>query len=197
MDASINREDWLLRASQLLYDELLEKLDPHAHGLQMQVSCGWPSNRALSSKRRRLAECWRPESCADGKTSHIFVSPGLSNAIEVLETLVHELIHVVAGHDAGHKGEFKRIARAVGLEGKLTATHAGNELREKLHYVGLKLGGYPHDALDGSNRPKQSTRLVKLVAISCCNYVVRTTAKWINAEGLCMCPHGKEMQVAD
>lgn len=186
-----NREDWLLRAAVLIHDEILSPV--YQGPLQVQISCGWPSTRALSSKHRRLAECWRPEACADKKTHHVFVSPGLANVVEVLETLTHELIHALVGHDAGHKGTFKTVARAVGLEGKLTATHAGDPLRAKLMGMAVRLGVYPHEALEGSIRPKQSTRLIKLVAINCCQYVARTTQKWLDSEGVLLCPHGKEM----
>ena len=191
------REQWLESAADYLYTDLIGELGHLPKGKGWQVSCGWPSTRSQSSKRRRIGECWHPESCDDKKTAHIFVSPALVDPVEVLSTLLHELIHAICGNEAGHKGPFKRVAVAVGLEGKMTATTAGEELTKRLNALSKTLGKYPHSALKGINRKKkQSTRMVKIVAKSCCGYVCRTTRKWIESEGLPECPHGEAMSEA-
>lgn len=188
------REQWLESAADYLYTDFIGELGRLPKKTGYQISCGWPSSRSQSIKNRRLGECWYPTACADKETHHIFISPLLSDPIEVLSVLLHELIHPICGVDVGHKGAFKRIALAVGLEGKMTSTHAGKELTRRLNALAKKLGEYPHAALKGTSRKKkQSTRLIKLVAESCCAYVARTTRKWIDEEGLPSCPHGMEM----
>ena len=47
---------------------------------------------------------------------------------KALEVLTHELVHVADKNESGHRGRFARIARRIGLEGKLTQTHAGKRL---------------------------------------------------------------------
>lgn len=44
-------------------------------------------------------------------------------------------------------------------------------------------------------KKKQGTRLIKLMAASCCGYVVRTTRKWLDEQGLPVCPHGNRMHL--
>lgn len=103
----------------------------------------------------------------------------------MLATLLHEIIHAICGPEVGHKGAFKRIALAVGLEGKMTAAVAGAELTKRLNALAKTLGAYPHKALSGrSVKKKQSTRMIKVIAESCCEYVCRVTRKWIDEQGL-------------
>lgn len=188
------REAWLNDAADYLYTDFIGELGHMKKGETYAVSCGWPSTRSQSTKHRRIGECWRPQACDDRTTHHIFISPVVGDPVDVLETLLHELIHAVVGGECGHKGAFKRLALAVGLEGKMTATVAGEELKKSLTKLAKTLGKYPHSKLTGANgRKKQSTRLIKLVAEECCGYVVRTTRKWLDEEGSARCPHGDEM----
>jgi hypothetical protein len=139
--------------------------------------------------------------CSDGSTYQIFITPLLHEPVQgdgsgVLPTLAHELIHAVA-YKAGHKGEFKRVALAIGLEGKMTATLAGSELCEKLAEIAKQLGPYPHAALSATTRRKvQSTRMIKVMAKHCteCEYVARTTRVWLTEFGPPKCPHGSQME---
>ena len=64
---------------------------------------------------------------------------------------------------------------------------------ERMNKIIEKLGPYPHAKLDKTMRPtkKDGTRMIKLEC-PCCNYVVRTTRKWIEY-GLPKCPDGTKM----
>jgi hypothetical protein len=201
----MTREEWLTIAATLIMDGIV---GPHgaltANPPKWQVACGWPSRNALSSSRRRIGECWSPEFCRDGATFQVFISPVLNEPVQgdgdgVLPVLVHELVHVVAG-EGGHRGRFKQVAVAVGLTGKMTATVAGSELCEKLAEIVRQLGPYPHAGIEAaSRRRKQSTRMIKVMAVNCtsCSYVARTTRKWIETVGLPRCPHGSLMEEAE
>ena len=190
----MNREEWL--------GSLLEALRPtfaaadKALPERIRVSCGWPSSRALSKKQRRIGECWSVRASDDG-THEILVSPSLADPAEIAHVLVHELCHAACGTDCGHKGEFVRLARKLGLEGKPTATVAGKDLADRLNALTGKLPAYPHARLDAAHRPvkKQGTRMLK-VECGSCGYVVRVARKWLD-EGMptCHCGNG-EMEVA-
>jgi len=99
-----------------------------------------------------------------------------------LDVLVHEAVHAVDDCQSGHKEAFKRTALAVGLEGKMTATHAGDKLKAELERIIKVLPPLTHGALDLSTRKKQPTRLVKLECDNC-GMIIRTTAKWIEQTG--------------
>jgi hypothetical protein len=190
------REVWLNTMASLIapvFQEAGLTLPP-----KVRISCGWPSSRAMATAgatSRTVGQCWPIEASADGNTE-IFVSPCIADGGEAAAILVHELCHAVDGNKNGHKAPYRRIALAVGLTGKMTATHAGPELAERLNALCQAIGQYPHATLDLdlSGRKKQGTRMLKLICPEC-GYTVRTTAKWIEA-GLPTCPCGPELQQA-
>lgn len=185
------REDWL----QQMIDLLRPDFNKIGHSLpeKIRVSCGFPSKSALSPTKRRIGECWGVESSED-KSFQVFISPLLKEGIEVTATLVHELVHCAVGIECKHRGAFPRVAKAIGLEGKMTATTAGEVLVERLHELIEQLGEYPHARLVASNKPKtQTTRMLKVVCKEC-NCVVRMTRKWLDDAGLPTCGCGGEME---
>lgn len=164
---------------------------------KVKVSCGWPCSKALRGPvtgNRAIGQCFAASASTEGN-NEIFVSPVLDDAIAVLEVLVHELIHAVDDCKNGHRGPFARMARALGLEGKLTATHAGPKLLESLKV--LNLPPYPHASVDVNKAglPKQSTRLIKVVCEEC-GYPARLTRLWLETVGPPICPkHGAAMVI--
>ncbi len=184
----MTRERWLLDATEKLRQGVFRE---QGHDVpEVLVSVGFPSRGATSAKRRRIGECWC-QKASDGR-NQIYIHPELDGPT-ALAVLVHELVHAVDDCKHGHKAPFKRIAVSVGLEGKMTETHAGAELTDRLNGLIDDLGPYPQPKLDvGSNRKKQGTRMLKLEC-PCCGYVVRTTSKWIDF-GMPSCPSGTEMQ---
>lgn len=171
----MNREDWLNAATTEMKPWFVAEAAPLPETLR--VSCGWPSRGGQSAKKRSIGQCWNPIASADG-TTEVFISPVLADAVRVLDVLVHELVHAAVGVDKGHKGPFRKLAKALGLEGKMTETNAGPELTERLNVLAEKLGPYPHASLDAKlGLKKQGTRMLKA---SCpdCGYTVRLTAKW-------------------
>lgn len=193
------REQWLTSAGQLIYDTIIAPIAVMKEGERWQVSVGWPSKGALSQSRRRVGECWPAAVCADNSTRHVFISPVLDELVDgygdgVLPTLIHEMVHLVA-HEPGHRGEFRRVALAVGLEGKMASSVAGNELCQKLNAIARQLGPYPHAGLSPVGKQKvQGTRMIKLVAVKCCGYTVRTTKMWLSNIGPPKCTHGSPME---
>lgn len=182
----MNRETWLEQAVDLLRD-LVPAPD-------VRVAAGWPSRGGTSLKKRVLGECWKPEVAEDG-VSQIFLNPMLSDPLEVLGVLVHELIHALHP-SAGHKGAFVATAKEVGLTGPWTSTAVGPELAGELARIANELGPYPHSKLTPSiERKVQTTRMIK-IECQACGYIVRTTQKWIEV-GLPTCACGEDMEVAN
>lgn len=187
------REEWLLLAVNELRPLLVAS--NYKAPAKIHVSVGWPSRSALSAKKQRLGECWYGETSADG-CCQLFISPTIGDNLRVLDVLLHELLHT-ALPKAKHGPAFAKAARAVGLEGKPTATIAGSELLKSLQRIVKKIGPMPHAGLSAtSNRKKQSTRMLKAIASDCCGYIVRVTQKWVDDEGCPLCPHGTEMELA-
>lgn len=182
------REDWLLKAADHLREDLFKRHD--AVVPTVRVSVGFPGG---SSRHTAIGQYWPSPTVSDG-IPQVFISPTIDEPVRALDILVHELIHAV--HPAaGHMGPFKRLALAVGLTGKMTATVAGPELREHLERLADTLGPFPNSAINLTSRKKQSTRLGK-VECRACGYVARVTRKWLDEAGAPICPcSGEQMEV--
>ncbi len=187
----LNREQWLNKAN-LTIAKWFDKIGYPLTEKKLRISCGFPAGRGSS---KFVAQTWDPRASKDG-TIEIFISPTEDDSLSVLDHLVHEDVHAAVGNKAGHKGAFALAARAIGLEGKLTATTAGEGLKSKLKTLLKTLPPYPHASLDQSQRPikKQPTKLLKSVCAEC-GYLVRVTAKWVNEVGAPHCPEHGEMNV--
>ncbi|MDX9698616.1 MAG: hypothetical protein RBT55_03500 [Rhodocyclaceae bacterium] len=134
------REEWLTESVKAMAF-LLEQ-----NGTQLPekwaISVGFPKGGFKNLPA--IGECWDPEVSPDGVTN-MFISPILSDRIQILATTLHEMIHAAVGLKEKHAGEFRRVARAVGLKGKLTATYAeeGTDLHQTLSKIDMTLGDYP------------------------------------------------------
>ena len=107
----------------------------------------------------------------------VCINPIIDEPVEVLRILAHEFIHVWAGIECGHRGEFARIAKAIGFTGPMTQTPATPALLAKLTDIADVLGNYPHAKIDPSLRKKQGTRMLKMCC-SDCGFTSRVSAKW-------------------
>jgi hypothetical protein len=158
--ANATREAWLQRGAEILTRTVFR--DAAIAVPKVRTSCSWPGG---GSARTRVGECWPSKMSAAG-VNEIFISPRIEDAIQALDILAHELVHASDDCASGHGAEFVRRARAIGLEGKPTATVAGAALRARLEHIAADLGAYPHARLDLSSRKKQTTRMIK---VTCCD----------------------------
>lgn len=214
-----NREAWLNDLAALMapaYAELGAPLPAY------RISVGFPSNGIAS---RAIGECWDAKASADS-TFEIFVRPDQVEPLDVGFVVAHELVHAAVGLKHGHKGEFARVALALGFPRPLTqAAPPAGKLLEWLQSCLAQLGPLPHAAIrwregtvvvakrkgggvvvpdesgegEGpvSNRPKKQT--ARLLKASCgeCGYTVRVTAKWLEV-GPPGCPaHGHMVTEGD
>jgi len=179
---SINREQWLNLAVDKLRTELFLPVGETVP--VVRVSIGFPKGSA----RKIIGQFWPCEAVNDN-TAAVFISPTLEDPIRILDVLAHELVHSIVP-SAGHGKAFKRIALAIGLTGKMTATVAGEELATRLNIMADELGPLPQSAINLGKSPtkKQGTRLIK-VTCSDCGYIARTTRKFLDLTGapLCAC----------
>jgi len=181
------REQWLNDAAEAMRS-IFDEQDAKAYP-KFRVSCGFPKG----ARGKAIGQAWHPDASSDD-TVEVFISPELSDVVKVMATLLHELIHAIVGNDVGHKGPLKDLAKAVGLEGKMTATVAGEDLTLRLLVIARSLGPYPHAQLQNKVTTKQSTRMMKVTCSNpACGYIIRTTKKWIDL-GLPTCYCGNEMQ---
>jgi hypothetical protein len=188
------REEWLVAAVAAL-TPLFEKLGETVP--EVRVSVGWPGGNGR--KNSVIGQCWSTKVAADN-VSQLFISPVLDEAVRVLDVLAHELVHAIDDCQSGHKGRFAKIAKALGLTGKMTATVAGAELTEKLNAIAADLGEYPHAKLaipgEGADGPKkQSTRMMKVECAAGSGYKARMTRQWLEEFGAPICPCHEERMV--
>jgi hypothetical protein len=177
----MTREQWL--------NAFIKKSTKHFKNLDAPL----PSVRAsigFTSKGQRakaIGECWS-DSCSKDGVHEIFIVPGQDDAERVADILTHELVHAAVGIPAGHGPAFRRVATGLGLEGKMTATVAGDAWREWALPIIDKIGPFPHAALEGrsSLKPKQGTRMLKCTCGSC-GFTFRASSKWAYSSDL-QCP---------
>lgn len=198
MNENANREAWLMRAVDLLKPHFYLAADVQVP--DVRVSVGWPGGGSgRKSVAHTIGQCWSSLAASDSM-AQIFISPTLAadDPIKILGTLVHEMVHAVDDNASGHRGNFIKIARAVGLERPWTATTPSDTLADWLREVADILGPYPHGALSpgllGRTTPRQTTRMLKVQCIYS-DYVVRMTRKWIDDIGTPICPcHNEPME---
>ena len=185
----MNREDWLSAVAQEMapwFADLGCPLPP------VRMAIGFPSK---GIKSKAIGECWTNEcwtnECSGDGVFEIFITPRIAESERVADILAHELVHAAVGLDAKHGPEFKKVAVAIGLEGKMTATVAGETFKRAFAPILEKVGPIPHAGLTPSARSnapkKQSTRMIKCECPDC-GYVVRTSQKWLDDVGAPICP---------
>lgn len=199
------REQYLEAAVKELTRKIFAPLDIDVP--VVKVSVGWPGGRG--PKSGVLGQCFTKNTNA-GNVAQIFVTPAVDDAYTTVETLAHELIHAIAEgneepdkHGAvkhhGHRGEFVRIAKAIGFLAPWKSTPASEELQHKLEAISAKLGTYPHSAINLNRPATQKTYYLLLESTECSDcpdgYKLRMTEKWLEEVGAPLCPHGIEMEV--
>ena len=124
--------------------------------------------------------------------------------LEVLETLVHEMVHAancadgIKDHSGNsyHNKAFRDRCHSVGLTCDKVDKHGWAltgltpELAKELKALKVNKKAFEMARLP-MQKKKQPPRLIKLQC-PCCGYTVRTTAKWL-ATGLPSCPFGIEL----
>ena len=161
---------------------------------KVKVSCGFPKG-VRGSRNGKVIGVHYSTSVSENGYHEIFINPEISESINVIDTLLHELCHAIQREKYGnyvraHGREFGKIARSIGLEGKLSATTAGDNLKYIIQSWIKEIGEYPHAKMnmDYSTIKKQSTRLLKAICANNGEYKFRITKTIVNNYGLPNCP---------
>jgi len=157
---------------------------------KIQVSCGFPST---GNKTKHIGQCWGRSSTNDG-VNQLFISPILDEPVQVLDTLVHELVHAIDDCIHHHGPEFKKIATDVGLQGPMREASAGPWLKEHLIGIAKQLGKYPHSKINLAHSSSKKTGPRPRAKCKKCGYEVTPLKKWLHM-GPPLCPkHTTEME---
>lgn len=200
MTTITTREEWL----QVIAGTLAGRYEGQGVSVpeRLHLSCGFPSARALSKKKRRLGECWYATASKDG-INQIFVTPLVDDALEAAGIVAHELLHAALPEGAGHGKEFRAAMKKVGLTGHPTSASPGDELNKWLEEQIKVIGTYPNGAIDPmatrTGPKKQTTRLHKLFCPENKDhkeYILRATQRAIDI-GIPTCPCGLKLQVEE
>lgn len=166
-----NREGWL----NAFIDAARPKFEDVGAPIPMntRVSVGFPSTGYRSSV---IGECWSSEASADGHFE-IFINPTNETEARLADILTHELIHAALGHAEGHGVGFKRVARALGLDGPLRATVAGAGWFKWAAPILAELGPMPYAALKQDMKPPRKKKPTYLLKAHCpdCGFIARVT----------------------
>ena len=171
------RVRWLEQAYALLQEELIPEAPE-----RITITFGFPSKGARPSRNQRIGEYAHILKDCEAGPGLLTLHPTLfDDPARVLDVLLHEMIHAARPTD-GHRGQFPKLAKRVGLTGKMTATVAGTELKAKLEgYLKDRLPPMPNGHGDlSADRKKQGTRLRKYVCPSC-GQIIRAATDCLNA----------------
>jgi hypothetical protein len=187
----VNREAWLSACVEQCRDLLFKPRDlwlPTA----LRISAGLCPGKAIGV-------CMDPE-CAADEGTEIFVDPKLTDAIEIIAVVVHELVHASVGLEWKHKGKFVEVIRDLGLAGKPTATYIepGSELYHTANGIAVKLGPYPGVQL--TRKPKEQKKKHAWISYISANnpeYIVRANSNTVAEYGPPKDPDGNPMVPKD
>jgi hypothetical protein len=145
-----------------------------------------------------------PDQALDG-TAHIFIntSLGKSDVIEILATIVHELVHVHVwgeGYESVKHGHpFNKIIRDVGLSGKPKSTFAepGTELYATLQGLVMELGEYPHAPIYPKMKKKRVSEVLTWISPTDEEYSVKCKYSLTEEKGVPRDYNGEPMIAKD
>ncbi len=184
------REAWLMAAIEQLSDEFFEDCD-FPLPTRLRASCGFPKG----GSGKAIGQCWSEECSKDGYFE-LFVSPEIDDPSRVLDVMLHELIHAAVGTEEGHKGDFKMLARAFGLEGPMRATvvSEGSELWGRLQVLVGSLGEYQHSAMTNKKKPAKENKWVRFVSTTELTYKCVINVDRVEEFGAPVDPWGEAME---
>jgi ssDNA-binding Zn-finger/Zn-ribbon topoisomerase 1 len=160
------REQWLIALTDALRPAFKAQAKPLPSKIRLSV--GYPST---GGKSKTIGQCHHHLSSADGHTE-IFIRPDRHETLDVAAIVLHELCHAALGPGFKHGKEFKALATAMGLEGPMRSTTAGEAAIKLLRPLVKELKPFPHSALTlvsggGPARPSDSTSFRNLNCPEC------------------------------
>jgi hypothetical protein len=183
-------QGWL-KAGVRLLDEYVFSKAGYATP-QVFPTIGFPSRNATSRVRRYLGQCW-VSSISDAGVNYICISPLIKTDVERLDILAHEMVHAVDDCKSGHRGNFIKICKAVGLtKGTPSSASAGAALMHIIEQICLELGPCPLVPLNYTPRVRKATARTHKLECPQCQFTCRTSEKDAQ-EGLPTCACGTKL----
>lgn len=135
------------QAGQLTREQWLNEFITDARGTFAALESPLPGNVRAAicpphRKMRAIGLCWTGDVTED-KGREIWVTSAETDPVRVAGILVHELCHAALPHEVKHGREFRLLATAVGLRGKMTATTEGEEFKSLWAATLARLGPLP------------------------------------------------------
>ena len=175
----MNREEFLNESMAILKPLFLS----HGHLIpdNIRISCGF-----ARGSRKAIGQCFNEKMSKDS-TIEIFICPTQSDTLRVIDILAHELIHACYPTD-GHKGNFRKCAKAIGLTGKMTQTVATDKFNQwtQENIIDV-IGKYPHATVSAEGNKKKQTTRMKKVHCESCQYIGYVSPKWLDHENATTC----------
>lgn len=205
------REAWLNDVARRMAPMFVDLQAPLPE--KVRIAIGFTST---GKRGRSIGECWDNRCSADGYYE-IFIRPDLAETedmmpLQIAAILAHELVHAAVGIPAGHGPAFRKVAKGLGLVGKMRSTVPGPAFEAAMARIFKRAGALPHGRLKtGRFRPRgprtepavpddnsvqttapklQTQRHIKCLCRTC-GYTCRTSRKWLDQVGPPHCPlHG-------
>jgi len=184
----MTREEWLLKIvdrARPIFAELGAELPENIR----------PNLAPPHKKMKAIGLCWHGSAVADGGRE-IWISSEYDQPMEVCGILVHELAHAALPDRTGHKAPFVKLARALHLEGKATATSIGQAFFAVWEDFVAELGPIPGAKFNGNfpttGRKPQETIPLKNLRCPDCGFFAKVKEDSL-AVGRLRCPLDDEM----
>ena len=178
------KEQYLYEAAKIMKDKLFKPVGVELPE-DIEFSASFPARAALPSSNggsHTVGVCY-PREMSQDKHILVHVSPLIGDELEALAILAHELCHASDNCSSGHRNHFRKTALDIGLEGKMTSTHAGDQLIAKLKGMVDVLGEYPQVSLAVQKRVSGTRNLLIECVNPQCGLKMRTSKKQID-EGI-------------
>ena len=110
----------------------------------IEITCTYIRESWAGYCKQTISDDYYPE-----EKYKIVISNSVDNGFNAIEVLIHEVchaiqVHLYQGNVKPHSKEFKAIAEAVGLTGRMTQTYADTDLKIKIREWEKDIGEYPH-----------------------------------------------------
>ena len=209
MTNNMNRETYL----NIMIDKALPLFDNAGFNMseirdRLKVSCSFIKG-TRGSANNAIGVHYNT-TCSKNGNHEMMIEPSVDNSLTAISVLIHEMVHSIQTHlyhdSKGflnvrpHGKEFAKIAKCVGLEGKMTATIPGERLKETINGWIKEVGEYPHSSLNLSKVKKQTTRNLKVQcsAMHCNNHFRASRLKILSYQtNICIACGGSTMFCKD
>ena len=168
----LTREEWLQTCSDIIVTEIIAKTWKIRTKFKTKIR-DWPCR----PDNKKIGICHASSDSKQGY-NEIFINASVSDPLQVLAGLTHELIHAVDDCRTGHQYDFEIIALRVGFQGVLRKPEMNKELIKRLKEIIKKVGPLPEGELKPKTLKGGANRNI-LVNCPGCEFKFNTSRKQI------------------